>query len=105
MLKAQQATFIGRKREGNLPNGLSAVSIYPLIFSIILSTRTFYTCSTHHDILLPKSSCATAHNFSLADELSIEFGPVEGEIDVEVDAIEGTLGCIHAFKVLFEVLS
>jgi len=36
--------------------------------------------------LLSESGCAAPHDFALADELGVEFGAVEGEEDVEVDA-------------------
>jgi len=106
MLKAQQATFISRKRERNLPNGLSAVSLYPLYPRLSFPLELFtHARITHHDIFLPKSSCATTHDFALADQLSIEFRSVESEVDVKVDAVESALGCVHALEVLFEVLS
>ncbi len=35
---------------------------------------------------LSEARCAAAHDLSLADELGVEFGAVEGEEDVEVDA-------------------
>ena len=54
---------------------------------------------------LPESSCAATHDFALADELGVEFGAVEREVDVEVDAVESALRGVHAFKVFFEVLS
>ena len=48
---------------------------------------------------------AAAHDFALADELSVEFGAVEGEVDVEVDAVEGSLGRVHALEVFLQVLT
>jgi hypothetical protein len=41
----------------------------------------------------------------LADELGVEFRTVQSKINVEVDAIEGSLGGVHALKVLLEVLA
>ena len=45
---------------------------------------------------LAEARCAAAHDFALADELGVEFGAVEGEIDVKVDAYAtamlGTIG-------------
>ena len=35
-----------------------------------------------------EASGAAAHDFALADELGVEFGAVEGEEDVKVDACE-----------------
>jgi len=54
---------------------------------------------------LSEASSAAAHDLALADELGIEFGSVEREVDIKVDAVESTLRGIHAFKVFFEVLS
>jgi hypothetical protein len=48
---------------------------------------------------------ASTHDFALADKLGVEFGTVQGEVDVEVHAVEGTLWRVHALKVLFEVLA
>jgi hypothetical protein len=41
----------------------------------------------------------------LANELGVEFGAVEGEVDIEVHAVESTLRRVHALKVLLEVLA
>lgn len=38
-------------------------------------------------------------------QLGVEFRAVEGEVDVEVDAVESALRCVHAFKVFLEVLA
>lgn len=54
---------------------------------------------------LSEASRAAAHDFALADELGVELGTVEREVDVEVYTVEGTLGRVHALEVLFEVLS
>ena len=58
-----------------------------------------------HATKLPKPGGAAAHDLALAHELGVEFRTVEGEVDVKVDAVEGTLGRVHALKVLFEVLA
>jgi hypothetical protein len=61
-----------------------------------------------HFFVLPTSSeagRAATHDFALADQLSVELRTVESEIDVEVDAVEGTLRCVHALEVLLEVLA
>ena len=47
---------------------------------------------------------ATTHDLALADELGVELGSVEREVDVKVYAIEGALRGVHALKVLFEIL-
>jgi hypothetical protein len=54
---------------------------------------------------LPEPGRATTHDFALAYELGVEFRTVEREVNVEVNAVESTLGRVHAFEVLFEVLS
>jgi hypothetical protein len=41
----------------------------------------------------------------LADQLSVEFGTVESEVNVKVDAVEGALRCVHALEVFLEVLA
>jgi hypothetical protein len=64
-----------------------------------------FTCINDDTTCLPKSSCAATHDFTLADELGIEFGSVEREVNVKVDTVERALGCVHALKVFFEVLS
>ena len=46
----------------------------------------------------------TAHDLSLADQLSAELTAIEREIDVKVHTVESTLRGIHALKVRFEVL-
>ena len=46
-----------------------------------------------------------AHDFALADELGVELAAVEGELDVEVDPVEGALRRVHALEILFEVLA
>lgn len=47
---------------------------------------------------------ASSHDFALAHEFGVEFGAVQGQVDVEVDAVESALRGVHALKVLFEVL-
>ena len=54
---------------------------------------------------LPEAGCASSHDFSLADELGVEFAAIEGEVDVEIDAVEGSLRRVHALEILLEVLS
>lgn len=54
---------------------------------------------------LPESSRASAHDLSLADELGVELAAVEGEVDVEIDSVEGALRRVHALEVLFEVFT
>jgi hypothetical protein len=64
---------------------------------LITCTLIFY--------FLPKSRSAATHDFALTDKLGVEFRAVEREVNVEVDAVEGALGRVHAFKVLFEVFA
>lgn len=47
---------------------------------------------------------AATHDLALANKLGIEFRPIEREVDVEVDTIEGSLRCVHALEILFEIL-
>jgi hypothetical protein len=54
---------------------------------------------------LPEPSRAATHDFTLANKLGVEFGAVEREVNVKVDAVKSALGRVHAFKVFFEVLS
>ena len=56
-------------------------------------------------MFLSEPGRATAHDFALADELGVEFRAVEGEVDVEVDAVEGSLRRVHALEVFLEVLA
>jgi hypothetical protein len=50
-----------------------------------------------------ESGRAPSHDLALAHQLCVELGPVEGEVDIEVDAVEGALRSIHPLKVLLEV--
>lgn len=54
---------------------------------------------------LPEAGRAATHDLALTHELGVELRAVQGEVDVEVDAVEGALGSVHALEVLFEVLS
>lgn len=45
-----------------------------------------------------------AHDLSLADKLSVELTAVKCEVYIKVYPVKGTLGCIHAFEISFEVL-
>lgn len=47
---------------------------------------------------------ATTHDLALTNELGVKFRAVESEVNVKVDAVKGALWCIHALKVLFEIL-
>ena len=55
--------------------------------------------------LLSETCGTSAHDLALANELGVEFGTVEGEVDVEVHSVESTLRSVHALKVLLEVLA
>lgn len=57
------------------------------------------------DLVSSEAGAAATHNITLANQLSIELAAIEGEVDVEVDAVEGALRGVHPLKVLFEVLS
>ena len=54
---------------------------------------------------LSESSRAPTHDFTLTDQLGVEFAAVEREVDVEVDAVECSLRRVHSLKVFFEVLA
>lgn len=54
---------------------------------------------------LPEPGRAATHDLALANKLCVEFGSVEGEVDVEIHAVECALGCVHAFEVLLEVFA
>ena len=41
----------------------------------------------------------------MTHQLGVEFCAVEREVDVEVDAVEGALRCVHTFEILLEVLA
>jgi hypothetical protein len=62
-----------------------------------------FTAST--GTVLPEPCRAAAHDLALANELGVELRPVKREVDVEVNAVEGALGSVHALKVLLEVLA
>jgi hypothetical protein len=53
---------------------------------------------------LPESRRAATHDLALADQFSVELGSVKREVDVEVNAVEGSLGSVHALKVFLEIL-
>ncbi len=55
--------------------------------------------------LLSESCTAAAHNLALADQLGAELGPIKRQVDVEVHTVKGTLRCVHALKVLLQVLA
>jgi hypothetical protein len=56
-----------------------------------------------HSLL--ESRSAAAHNFALANKLGTELRTVQRQVNIKVDTVECALGCIHALKVLLEVLS
>ena len=41
----------------------------------------------------------------MTDQFCVELAPVEGEVDVEVDAIESAVRSVHPLKVFFEILA
>lgn len=55
--------------------------------------------------LLSESRRATTHDLALANQLSIEFGTVEREIDVEINSVECALRCVHALEVFLQILA
>jgi len=59
----------------------------------------------HFEPLLSETCGTSTHDFALANELGVELGAIEGEVDVEVHSVESALGSVHALKVLLEVLA
>ena len=57
-----------------------------------------------HTSPLSKPRRTPPHRLTLADELGIELAAVEGEVDIEVNAVESALGRVHALEILFEIL-
>ena len=58
--------------------------------------------------LLPLSSESRGtptHDLALTDQLGIELAPVQRQIDVKVDTIEGTLRGVHSLKILFQIFA
>ena len=53
---------------------------------------------------LPEPRTTSAHDLALADKLRIELTPIEREIDIEVNTVEGPLRRVHPLKVLLQVL-
>ena len=57
------------------------------------------------EIILSKTIREAAHDLALADELGVEFGAVQCQVDIEVDTVESSLWRVHAFEVLLEILA
>ena len=80
---------------------------------ILISCRYHHHSSTHKSLsvsykelcCLSEACRASTHDFTLTHQLSVEFGPIKGEIDVKVDTVKRALWRIHTFKVLFKVLT
>lgn len=78
-----------------------------LLTHVLLMTLTLNTSgniesapvSTPPIPLLSESCAASSHDLTLADQLCIEFGTIEREVDIEVNSVEGALWSIHPFKV------
>ena len=64
--------------------------------------RAFHELPTH---TLPESRSTPAHDLALANQLGIELRAIESKVNVKVDTVKSTLGRVHAFKILFEILS
>lgn len=54
--------------------------------------------------LLSKSGTATAHNFTLADQLGTELGAIKSEVNIKVDSVESSLWRIHALEIFLQIL-
>lgn len=61
--------------------------------------------SINHVVSLSEPGTTSAHDLALANQFCIEFGSIEGQINIEVHTVECSLRCIHAFEILFEILS
>lgn len=55
--------------------------------------------------LLPEAGTAATHDLALANQLGAELRTVEGQVDIKVDPVKGSLWRVHTLKVLFEVLA
>ena len=55
--------------------------------------------------VLSESRPAAAHYLALADEFGTEFRTIQGEVDVEVNAVECSLWGVHPLKVLLQILA
>lgn len=73
------------------------------LFSLTVTT-TLISRPLIPDHLL-KLGPTTTHNLSLTDQLGTKLTTIQGEIDIKVDPVKGSLGGIHAFKVGFQVLA
>ena len=91
----------------------------------------FFTCPRYAREgvpVLPEASGAAAHDFTLADELGVEFRAIEGEEDVKVNAcrrlsvstldahkgsksirashtVKGSLRCVHTLEIFLKILT
>lgn len=65
---------------------------------------TFYSSSIAPNSL-PEASRTPSHNFALANKLRVELAAVEGEVNIKVDAIKGTLWRVHPLKIFLKVLA
>jgi len=58
----------------------------------------------HKKVRLSESRRTSPHDFTLTNEFSVKFAPIEGEVDVEIDTVKRSLGSIHPFEVFLEIL-
>ena len=54
---------------------------------------------------LSETGSAATHDLPLTDEFSAELGPVQSQVNIEVDSVESALRGVHALEVLLEVLA
>jgi len=71
----------------------------------IIASATETNGAIQYPCRLSEASGAAAHDFALTHQLSVELRTIKCEVDVEVDAVKGTLRCVHALKVLLKVLA
>ena len=54
---------------------------------------------------LSKTGATSSHHFSLAHQFRVKLAAIQSQVDVKVDPVKGALWRVHAFKILFQILS
>jgi hypothetical protein len=88
----------------------SITSPYFLKVTAMLEMPTSYE---HHvaatreleNIHLSEARSTSTHDLALTHELGVELGTIKREVNVKINAVKCTLGRVHAFEVLFQVLA
>lgn len=55
--------------------------------------------------VLTELGATSAHNLTLANQLGVELGSVQRQVNVKVDTVEGALWSVHALEILLQVLA